>query len=343
MSTESRHILLTGGAGYLGAVLTPKLLERGHRVTCLDCLLFGEGPLASVRDHAGFTLLQGDIRDHDMVTRTLREGDFDQIIHLAAISNDPSSELDHELTRDVNLKAVEHIMTAAREHGVRRFIYASSASVYGIKEVDDVHEDLPLDPITIYARCKAEGETILNGLINDDFCGVSVRAATVCGYSPRLRLDLTINILTSHAILNRAIRVFGGSQMRPNIHIEDLTDFYVELVEADRDLINGEAFNISHSNATVMGLAEMIRDAIDPEIEINVVPTDDLRSYHLSADKVARVLGYQPKRALVEAVNDLRDAFAEGRIPAPDAAHYRNVVLMKENPEFWTHQTPPQA
>ena len=226
-------------------------------------------------------------------------------------------------------------MRQAKAAGVRRFLYASSASVYGIKDTPDVTEDLPLEPITLYARYKAEGETVLNGLTDDGFCGVSVRAATVCGWSPRLRLDLTINILTHHALTNGRIRVFGGRQMRPNIHIEDLTDFYVRLLDIEAEKVNGRAFNVSTENATVMALAEMIRDRVDPAIAIDVVPTDDHRSYHLSAARARAELGFAPRHTLGDAVDDLKRAYAEGRVPDPESRIYRNVQLMKHAPAVW--------
>lgn len=331
------RILVTGGAGYLGAVLVPKLLNGGHTVTVFDCLLFGEQPLAPVADHPELTVVKGDIRDNDAVDAVLARG-HDVVIHLAAISNDPSSDLDPDLTTGVNLKALEHLMPAAKAAGVKRFLYASSASVYGIKDTPDVTEDLELEPITLYAKFKAQGEQILNGLVDDGFVGCSVRAATVCGWSPRLRLDLTINILTSHAVTRGGIRVFGGDQLRPNIHIEDLTDFYVFLLDAPAEKIQGQAFNVSIENASVMELAKMIRDQIDAALPIQVVPTDDNRSYHLSAKKLQRELGFQPKHALQEAVADLQAAFADGRIPDVDASHYRNVVWMKQHPDFWARR-----
>lgn len=332
---QQKNILLTGGAGYIGSVLTPKLLDRGHRVTVLDCLFFGDAPLAAVAGKAGFRLVRGDIRDCELVENLLGEGRFDTLIHLAAISNDPSSDLDAGITRTVNMDATAFLMQAAKRHGLGRFIYASSASVYGIKQTSDVTEDLSLEPITLYAKYKAEGETVLNGLVDKSFCGVSVRAATVCGYSPRLRLDLTINILTSHALLNGRIRVFGGKQMRPNIHIRDLTDFYLLLVDAEEAKIRGQVFNLCRSNASVMALAEMIRDEIDPALPIEIVPTDDNRSYHLSADRVRQQLGFVATTGLTMAVHDLRDAFGNGSIPNPDDSVYRNVVHMKDRLDFW--------
>jgi nucleoside-diphosphate-sugar epimerase len=328
------NVLLTGGAGYIGSVLLPKLLSAGHRVTCLDVLLFGREPLAGVIGHPGFELVAGDLRNARLVGDLLDRGCFDAVIHLAAISNDPSSDLDPELTRAVNLDAQASLMRLAKAAGIWRFVYASSASVYGITDEPDVTEDLPLAPLTLYARYKAEGEQTLAGLVGPGFTGVAVRSATVCGYSPRLRLDLTVNILTSQALTNGTIRVFGGTQQRPNIHIQDLTDLYVQLLDADEEAINGRAFNVSHSNATVMELAELVRAAIDPRLPIDVIATDDLRSYRLSARRIADVLGFVPRRDLTAAIEELREAFAAGRVPDPSAAVYRNVALMKQRPDL---------
>ncbi len=269
-----------------------------------------------------------------MVARVLRDGRFDAVIHLAAVSNDPCSFLDPILTREVNLLASADLIALAKEAGVPRFISASSASVYGIKETENVTEDLPLEPITIYAETKAATEKILRDAVDDRFCGVSVRAATVCGWAPRLRLDLTINILTYQALVKRQIRVFGGSQMRPNIHIEDLTDFYRFLLTANPSAIRGESFNVSKSNATVMDLAEMIRQEIDPATPIEIVPTEDNRSYHLSSERAKNQLGFVPMRPLSRAVADLRKAFDDGRVPDPDAPMYRNVDVMKARPDL---------
>lgn len=331
------NVLLTGGAGYLGCVLTPKLLAAGHRVTVFDSMLFGRDGLASVSDHPALRIVAEDLRDSDALAAAV-EG-HDAVIHLAAISNDPSSELDPALTEQVNLVAVWRLIDLAHGAGVRRFLYASSASVYGIKDVADVTEDLPLDPITTYARCKALGEDALLEKCSADFVGVMVRAATVCGWSPRLRLDLTINILTTHALKAGRIRVFGGTQLRPNVHIEDLTDAYVMLLDAPAEAVNGQAFNICRSNASVMELAQMIREQVNPELPVLVEPTDDLRSYHLSGEKIAAALDYRPSRPLAQAVDDLCTAFADGRVPDHEDIRYRNVAWMQAHPERWRDAT----
>ncbi len=331
----NQKLLVTGGAGYIGAVLVPELLEEGHHVTVFDAFLYGTDPSSDPIVHERCEKIRGDIRDFAAVDQVLEQGGFDALIHLAAISNDPSSELDHEVTETVNLRAVDHLMHAAKKYGVGRFLYASSASVYGIKEEEDVTEELSLDPITIYAKCKAEGEKILNSLVDDSFVGVSVRSATVCGYSPRLRLDLTINLLTDQALTDQRIRVFGGAQMRPNVHIRDLTAFYRMLLTAPAEKISARAFNISRRNASVMDLAEMIRDELDSSLPIDTVPSNDPRSYHLSADRARRELGFEPRHDLVTAVRELREAYRSGRISDSGSNIYRNVAWMKARPELW--------
>jgi len=335
----NQKILVTGGAGYIGAVLVPELLKDGHHVTVFDAFLYGTDPSTDPIVHERCERIRGDIRDFVAVDAVLDRGGFDAVIHLAAISNDPSSELDHEVTETVNLRAVDHLMRVAKKFGVGRFLYASSASVYGIKEDEDVTEELSLDPITIYAKCKAEGERILNSLIDDSFVGVSVRSATVCGYSPRLRLDLTINLLTDQALTDRRIRVFGGAQMRPNVHIRDLTAFYRMLLTAPADKISGRAFNVSRKNASVMALAEMIRDELDASLPIDTVPSDDPRSYHLSADRARRELGFEPQHDLVTAVRELREAYRSGQVSDSRSSIYRNVAWMKARPELWRSAT----
>ncbi|MFB6264568.1 MAG: NAD-dependent epimerase/dehydratase family protein [Bradymonadaceae bacterium] len=335
MSTADRfeHVLVTGGAGFIGAELVPELLDRGHRVTVLDLFAFGREPLAPVAEHPQLELVEGDIRDREAVDRTITD-DVDAVIHLAAISNDPSSKLDAELTTSVNRDGVQQVMEIAADR-VDRLIYASSASVYGIKEREEVTEDLELEPITLYADYKAEGERALADLTGPDVCGTAVRAATVCGYSPRLRLDLVVNILTAHALSEGRIRVFGGEQMRPNVHIRDIVDFYVRLLGADRRVIQEEAFNVSRANHTVMGLAELIRDELDRDVEITVEPSDDDRSYHLSAEKARRQLGFEPNRSIRRAVRDLETAWEEGRFETHDAPIHHNVDWMREHPADW--------
>ena len=323
----SQHILVTGGAGYVGCVLTPKLLSRGYNVTVLDTLWFGDTGTKGFRNHPNCRLIRGDIRDGVTVKKALVG--VDTVIHLAAISNDPCSDLDTELTQQVNYVAVKSLVRFARNGGVTRFINASSSSVYGVKSEPNVTEDLPLEPITLYAQLKAETEPILLGEACDDFIPVCIRSATVCGYSPRMRLDLTVNILTSHAVKKRLITVFGGQQKRPNIHIEDITDVYALLVEAPAKLIAGEVFNVGTQNYKVIEIARMVKTIVGEEVQIQITESQDQRSYAISSEKIKAVLGYEPKRTIADAIVDVKNAFEDGRIENEEAMKFHNIRTMK--------------
>ncbi|MEK7836411.1 MAG: SDR family oxidoreductase, partial [candidate division NC10 bacterium] len=260
MTTALRHVLVTGGAGYVGAVLVPKLLAHGYRVTVVDLYIFGEAALASVSGHPELRQVKGDIRDRALLERELTG--VDAVIHLACISNDPSFELNPALGKSINYDAFLPLVDISKDRGVRRFIYASSSSVYGIRQEESVTEDLPLTPLTDYSRYKALCEEVLLRAQAPGFTTLILRPATVCGDSPRLRLDLTVNILTNLAVNTGRITVFGGAQKRPNIHIEDVTDLYVQALEWDDARIAGETFNAGYENHTVAALAEMVRDVV---------------------------------------------------------------------------------
>ena len=280
MKSTGKHVLVTGGAGYVGAVLVPKLLAAGHRVTVVDLYIFGEHVLDAVKGHPGLRQVRGDIRDRGLLEREL--AGVDAVIHLACISNDPSFELDPVLGKSINYDAFSPLVQISKDQGVRRFVYASSSSVYGIKDEENVTEELSLTPLTDYSKYKALCEDVLLKAQAPGFTTLVLRPATVCGYSPRLRLDLTVNILTNHAVNNRRITVFGGGQKRPNIHIEDVTDLYVRSLEYADDSIAGEIFNAGYENHTVAALAEMVRRTVGEEqVTIKTTPTNDHRSYHI--------------------------------------------------------------
>ncbi len=328
MAIAFPHVLVTGGAGYVGAVLVPKLLAAGHRVTVLDLYIFGDDVLAAVAHHPGLRQVRGDIRDRALLERELRG--VDAVIHLACISNDPSFELNPELGKSINYDAFGPLVEISKDHGVRRFIYASSSSVYGIKEEENVTEDLPLTPLTDYSKYKALCEEVLLRAQAPGFTTLILRPATVCGYSPRLRLDLTVNILTNLAVNTGRITVFGGAQKRPNIHIGDVTDLYVRALEWDETRIAGETFNAGYENHTVAALAGMVRDVVGPDrVSIETTPTNDHRSYHISSEKIKRALGFEPRHTVEDAVRDLTAAFRAGRIPdSLDAPRYFNIKTM---------------
>jgi nucleoside-diphosphate-sugar epimerase len=324
MPKQFQHVLVTGGAGYVGSSLVPKLLAAGYRVTVLDLCIYGD----VLAPHPDLRVVKGDLRNPDDVAAAL--AGCDAVIHLACISNDPSFDLDPTLGRSINYDCFRPLVRAAKDAGVRRFIYASSSSVYGIKNAPDVHEDLALEPLTDYSKYKAMCEDVLNAEREPGFVTVILRPATVCGFAPRLRLDLTVNILTNLAINNGRITVFGGNQLRPNLHVEDMTDLYAVLLEAPDAAVDGKIWNAGYHNLKVMEIAEKVREEIGPKVEIVVTPTDDHRSYHVSSERIRRDLGFSARRTVEDAIIDLRDAFAAGKVPnSMNDDRYYNIKRMQ--------------
>jgi nucleoside-diphosphate-sugar epimerase len=259
------------------------------------------------------------------------------VLHLACISNDASFELDEKLSETINYDCFEPMVVAAKAAGVKRFVYCSSSSVYGVSDSPDVTEDHPLVPLTLYNKFKGMCEPLLWKHKADDFTCVVIRPATVCGHSPRTRLDLSVNILTNHAVNNGKITVFGGTQMRPNLHVEDMVDAYLLMLEAPHEKIHGETFNIGFQNHSIAEIARMVKRVVEEEfpdkgdIDIVTTPTNDMRSYHVNSDKVKRVLGFEPKRTIEDAVRDLARAFRNHLLPNSfDDDWYFNVRTMKK-------------
>ena len=327
-----RTVLVTGGAGYVGCVLVPKLLASGYSVVVYDVMLFGSVGLPS---HPNLQVVAGDIRDVSHFSKVVQG--VQSIIHLACISNDPSFELDPGLSKAINYDCFEPLVAACKSAGIRRFVYASTSSVYGVSDAPEVTENFPLVPLTDYNRYKGLSEPVLLRYQSPEFTTVIIRPATVCGYSPRMRLDLTVNILTNLAVNQRKITVFGGSQKRPNIHVEDIAELYVRLLELPDRMIAGEIFNAAYQNHTVSEIAEMVRKVVEQEmpekapIEVETTPSNDLRSYHVSSRKIAEKLGYVPKRSVEDAVRDLCIAFKAGKLPnSLTDDRYYNVKTVKK-------------
>jgi nucleoside-diphosphate-sugar epimerase len=328
-----KNVLVTGGAGYAGSLLVPQLLEAGYRVTVYDIMFFGDEFLP--KKNPNLTVVKGDIRDTAKLGRALKG--VEAVINLACISNDASFELDEKLSTSINLDAFEPMVVAAKQAGVKRFIYCSSSSVYGVSESPDVTEDHPLVPLTLYNKYKGMCEPLLWKHHSPQFVCVTIRPATLCGYAPRQRLDLSVNILTNHAINAGKITVFGGSQKRPNLHVQDMCDLYKLLLEVPDEKIAGQTFNAGFQNLSIMEIAQIVKRVVQQEfpgkgeIPIVTTPTDDIRSYHVNSDKIRRVLGFQPKRSIEDAVRDLCRAFKQGQLPdsLQDTAYF-NVRRLKQ-------------
>jgi nucleoside-diphosphate-sugar epimerase len=319
--------MVTGGAGYVGSSLVPKLLAEGYEVVVLDLYLYGD-VFADLKSNPRLTEVKGDLRNPSDVRNAV--SGCDAVIHLACISNDPSFDLNPELGRSINYDCFRPLVKASKDSGVRRFIYASSSSVYGVKSDAQVTEELQLEPLTDYSKFKAMCEDVLEQEREPGFTTVTLRPATVCGYAPRLRLDLTVNILTNHAVSNGRITVFGGEQLRPNLHIEDMTDLYLQLLEAPDEAINGKIWNAGYHNLKVRDIADMVRNEIGQKVDIVVTSSDDNRSYHVSSEKIKRELGFTALRTVSDAIVDLRKAFVSGKVPnAMTDDRYYNIKRMQ--------------
>jgi nucleoside-diphosphate-sugar epimerase len=327
-----KNILVFGGAGYCGSVLVPQLLAEGNKVTVFDILWYGCDFLPT--ENPDWTIIQGDVRDIDKVKNACVGQDV--VLHLACISNDASFDLDEDLSTSVNLDAFEPVVIAAKEAGVKRFVFASSSSVYGVSKQPNVTEEHPLLPVSLYNKYKGMCEPLLFKHTDEDFVGVVYRPATVCGYGPRQRLDVSVNILTNHAVNKGQITVFGGEQLRPNLHIQEYADVCKLLISAPAEKIANEVFNVGFQNMSIMEIAQTVKAVVEEiypekgELPIIVTESDDKRSYHINSDKIKRVLGFVPKFTVEDAVRDLCKAFSDGELPDSfDDDKYYNIRTMK--------------
>ncbi|MCO5144093.1 MAG: SDR family oxidoreductase [Oligoflexia bacterium] len=322
-------VLVIGGAGYVGSRLVPRLLEEGYSVRVFDLYIYGKNIFSPYKGSGRLEEIIGDVRNSEQVREAMQG--VDAVIHLACISNDPSFELNPELGKSINFDSFEPLVDEAKKANVKRFIFASSSSVYGVKEEENVTEDLPLEPLTDYSKFKAMCEDVLLKKAEDKFTCLIVRPATVCGYAPRLRLDLSVNILTNHAVTNRKIKVFGGKQKRPNIHISDMVNFYLHSLIWPSEKIHKKIFNAGYENHTLDEIADLVKSVVGDDVSIVHEPTNDNRSYHVSSEKLKNELGFSATHSIADAAKDLLTAFNEGKVPNSmnDSAYY-NIKKMQE-------------
>jgi nucleoside-diphosphate-sugar epimerase len=308
------HILVTGGCGYKGTVLVPKLLARDYRVTVIDSMWFGN----FLGNHDRLRVVKGDVRDIDWALLK----DVDVIIHLASVANDPCGDLDPKLTWEISALATMQLADAAVRCGVKQFIYASSGSVYGIKEEEKVTEDLTLKPISEYNKTKMVAERVLLSY-RDNMLVQIVRPATVCGYSPRMRLDVSVNMLTMQALTKGVITVFGGKQIRPNIHIQDVTDLYLFFIDQGKK-VQG-VYNAGFENLSILDIAQKIAKRIPAEIR--VTESNDPRSYRINSDKLLAT-GFKPRKTVDDAIAEIITEYRRDTLK--DEEHFYNLRWMKK-------------
>lgn len=299
-----KKILVIGGAGYVGSQLVLELLKKNYQVTVYDLMIYGNIFKEKLDN---LSLVKGDVRDLNKLKDIVSLND--SIIHLACISNDPSFELNPKLGHEINYSCFEPLVKIAKDLGIKRFIYASSSSVYGVKEEKEVNEESKLEPLTDYSRFKAQCEEVLLKYSDNNFIATILRPATVCGFSIRQRLDLVVNILTNIGYHKKQIKILGGNQLRPNIHIDDMVGAYLHVLETDIQLIKNEIFNVGFENYTVENLAKMVKKNIGEEIKLLYEKTNDNRSYHISSKKICEKLGFLPKKNIEDGIKDLIFAF----------------------------------
>ncbi len=296
-------VMVTGACGYKGSVLTPKLLERGHHVCAVDIMWFGN----ELREHPNLEIVKADVRHLDL---SLLDG-IDAIVHLSSVANDPCGDLDPKLTWEISCLATMQLIDAAWRKGIKRFIYASSGSVYGVKEELDVTEDLTLLPISEYNKTKMCGERIVLSY-KDEMSVQIVRPATVCGFSPRMRLDVAVNMLTMQALTKGKITVFGGDQTRPNIHIDDITDLYIFLLDNPQ---HTGVYNAGFENISILDIARMVGEHVSAEI--TTTPSNDPRSYRVNSDRLLAT-GFRPKKTVEDAIKEIVGLYRQGALKDED-------------------------
>lgn len=316
------NILITGGAGYVGTRLVQEFLQRDHNITVLDSMVYG-CHIHKTKPSSKLEIIKGDIRDRSIVQRALF--DIEVVYHLAAISNDPTGDLNPQLTIDINKTGTELLLEECKKAHIKLFVYASSSSVFGIQPGENVTEECTPKPLTIYSKTKLEAERLV--LQQDSFCSTAIRPATICGVSPRQRFDLIVNALTGCAFFDKRITVFGGTQRRPSLTMTDMVGIYEWLLHEEEDKIHQQVFNAGWENNTIMGLAQKVSKHFS--LAVNLKPSSDNRDYHICSDKIEQELGYHPLSTIDDAIQDLKRIMSQGFLCYYKRPEYHNITTLK--------------
>lgn len=329
-----QHVLVIGGAGYIGSALLPRLLAKGYQVRLVDLLLFGESPIASLLTHPNLEIVQADFRQVDQVVAAMR--DIDAVIHLGAIVGDPACALDEELTIEINLVATRMIAEVAKGNGVSRFIFASTCSVYGAAD-ELLDERSQLNPVSLYARSKIASERVLQRLFDDTFAPVLLRFGTIYGLSGRTRFDLVVNLLTAKALVDRVITIFGGDQWRPFVHVDDAALAIFLALEAPLNVVRGQVFNVGSDdqNYTIQQVGELIHRLVPNAQLISQATDGDRRNYRVNFGKIANILGFEPQWTLEQGIRQVMEAIHSGHVTSYQDIAYSNVKFLNEQGTAW--------
>lgn len=324
------RILIIGGGGYVGSMLVQKLVEQKMDVLVLDLFIYGNPKrvFSNFYESRYLTVIKGDLRDRDLMENLISK--TDHVIHLACISNDPSFELNPNLGKSINYDSFYPLIKICKKK-IDKFIFASSSSVYGIKDNKEVTEELSLEPLTDYSKYKALCENILINESGNNFCSTILRPATVCGYSHRTRLDVIVNILTNNGFNKRKIIINGGEQKRPNIHIKDMVNAYIEIINQPNEMVKEEIFNVGFENYTLDEIGTLVKKKLGNDIIIEHQETNDKRSYHISSKKITQNLDFKPKFSIEIAIEDLKKAFEKKLIlDSFNDPRYFNIKMMQK-------------
>lgn len=327
--SQGRTILVIGGAGYIGSSLLPKLLARGYRVRLLDLMIFGEDPIRGILEHPNLEVRKGDFRHVEQIAQALQG--VNAVVHLGAIVGDPACNLDEDLTIDVNLTATRMIAELAKAAGVERFVFASTCSVYGACD-EMLDERSMVKPISLYGHTKLASEKVLLSMASDRFKPTIVRFATIYGLSGRTRFDLVVNLLAAKAKMEEKITVFGGDQWRPFVHVDDAAEAVAMILEAPREVVGGEIFNVgsNEQNYTIAQIGELVHEAVFTA-ELVVSNNDsDRRNYRVSFNKIHNMLGFEPRWTVQGGIQQVLDAIAAGDINDYADSRYSNVKFLSE-------------